>query len=282
MKLSKIVLSLITTVVLNGCTNLAEVRDFASQSANLSAYNELTRYFHKTYEREQPYLWGEAKEFAVQNDLKRKAAYQDLLKLNDTVVLYMDTLGKLAGEEPTNSIMQDVDKLAITSHREFGVKDKDVEAVSNIAKIIAKWAMSAYQDDAVKDMIKESDDSLQVVLNSMKTVVRAYKGTFDNERKYILDDFLGNQIALEEQQTSANQLTLAWARADRQQKMTEYSAIEPKYEMLDKAISNIAEGHKKLFDNVNQLDADEVKKQIDTITLQLKFINANLKALKAQ
>ena len=281
MKLSKIVLSIITTVILSGCANLAEVREFASQSANLAAYDDLTVYFRDTYSREQPYLWGDAKDFAIQNDLKRKAAYQDLLKLNDTVVLYMQTLGKLAGEEATNTMMQDVDKLAISSHREFGVKDKDVEAVSNIAKIIAKWAMSAYQDDAVKAMIQESDDSLQVVLNSMNTVVRAYKGTFDNERKYILDDFLANQIALEEQQASPNQLTLAAARRDRQQKAVQYSVIEPQYEMLQKAIASIAEGHKKLFDNINHLDADEVKKQIDTITLQLKFINANLNALKS-
>ncbi|MDO8436582.1 MAG: hypothetical protein Q7S69_00240 [Nitrosomonadaceae bacterium] len=71
----RIVRVLFLTLALAGCANLKEVRDYAGEVTKLSAYTELTTRFRNTYEREQPYLSGEADRLAQENDKKRKAAY---------------------------------------------------------------------------------------------------------------------------------------------------------------------------------------------------------------
>ena len=87
------------SLVVTGCANLQDVRDFAGESARLSAYTELTTRFRDTYEREQPYLSGPVEQQAQANDKRRRDAYPDLLKIHQGMVLYMQTLATLAGDD---------------------------------------------------------------------------------------------------------------------------------------------------------------------------------------
>ena len=85
MRATRIMSALLLTLALVACVNLKEVREYAGQSAELSAYTELTTRFRDTYYREQPYLSGEADRLAQDNDKRRKAAYEDLLKIHQRV-----------------------------------------------------------------------------------------------------------------------------------------------------------------------------------------------------
>ena len=94
MKTTKIISTLLLTIALVSCVNLKEVRDYAGESAKLSAYTELTTRFRDTYEREQPYLSGEADRQAQDNDKRRKAAYEDLFKKDQGVSSRHETKSK--------------------------------------------------------------------------------------------------------------------------------------------------------------------------------------------
>lgn len=261
-----------------GCANLKEVRDFAGESAKLSAYTELTTRFRDTYERERPYLFGDADKAALVNDKKRKSAYEDLIKIHQRVTLYMLTLANLAGED-TFDLSDSIDSLAsgIKAYPDFGIDDRHVDAISNITKVITKWITTSYQKHAVRDMVKEGDPDLQITLDGMKSLVRYYKKTNENERKTVLGLFEVESLFLD---ASEDKLLATLARAHFQSKKSEYDNVESKYDDALKGIESVSEGHRKILENINKLSVDEVKSLISEISKDIKTIRESLETIR--
>jgi hypothetical protein len=278
MKATKIFAVLILTNALISCANLKEIRDYADESAKFSAYIELTTRFRDTYDREQPYLYDEAAQLAQDNDKRRKAAYEDLLKIQNTISLYMQTLAKLAGED-TMDLSNEIDSVTkgVKAYPDFGINEKQVDAISNISKVISKWITSSYQERAIRDMIKEADADLQTTLAGMLSLVHYYKETNENENKTILGFF---EVEIPFADSSKDKLLATLARAHLQSKTYEYKIAELKYDEAEKGIKRIAEGHKKLFENIDKLSKAEVKNMISKAAKDIKVIRENLQAVR--
>ena len=268
---------MITIWILGGCNNLQEVTDYAKESAKLSEYTELTTRFRDTYQREQPYLTGQQSVLAQRNDVKRKDAYVDLLKINQTVSLYMQTLATVAGEDAFD-LSKEIDSLAggIKTYPDIGINEKHVDAISSVAKVVTKWATSSYQNKAVKVLIQESNSSLQTTLDGMSTLVRYYKKTNDNERKQVLG-FFETQLLFT---NSENQLLTALAKEQAQLKLAEYNNIQHKYQKAEKGIRNVADGHKKLFDNIDSLSKADIKSAMKEFADNIKSIRNGLQIVR--
>jgi len=261
-----------------GCANLKAVRDYASESAKLSEYTELTTRFRDTYDREQPYLFGEADRLAQENDKRRKAAYEDLIKIHQRVSLYMQTLATLAGENAFD-LSKEIDSLAggIKAYPDFGINSKQVDAVASIAKVVAKWITSAYQERAVRDMVKEGNEPIQTTLQGMEALVSCFKKTNENERKTVLG-FLEVEIPFAD--SPKDKLLNVLARAHAQSKTAEYKNVELKYDEAEKGIKSIADGHKKLLENIDKLSNEEVKTIISNFAKDIKTIRENLRKIR--
>jgi len=279
MKIRRIASVLLLIFIVAGCANLKAVRDYASESAKLSAYTELTTRFRDTYEREQPYLFGEADRLAQDNDKRRKAAYEDLMKIHQRVSLYMQTLATMAGESAFD-LSKEVDSLAggIKAYPDFGINSKHVDAVSGIAKVVAKWITSAYQERALRDMVKEGNEPLQTTLQGMASLVRCYKKTNENERKTVLGFF---DVEIPFADTAKDKLLKVLARAHAQSKTAEYKNVELKYDEAEKGIKSIADGHKKLLENIDKLSSEEVKAMISNFAKDIKTIRENLQKIRS-
>lgn len=277
MNLKKIIAPILMTGFLTACTNLKEVKEYAVESAKFSAYKELTVHFRDTYSREQPYLSGEAEKVAQATDLGRKAAYDDLIKIQKTVSLYMETLAQVSGED-SYSVSKELDALkgGIKAYPDLNVSAKQVDAVSNIAQVIAKWATSAYQEKAVRQMIKEGNEPIQTLLEGMVSLVRIYKATHENEKNEVLGFF---QINIPFADPKKDALLIALARAQVQTKTLEYNAAQAKYELAEKGLKNIADGHKKLYENLDKLSTDEIKTSVKSLTKDIKSIRESLEAI---
>lgn len=278
MKATKIMFVLLLILALIGCANLKEVRDYAGESSKLSAYTELTTRFRNTYEREQPYLSGEADRQAQDNNKRRKAAYEDLLKIHQRVSLYMQTLATLAGED-TFDLSKEVDSLAggIKAYPDFGIDEKHVDAISNISKVITKWITSSYQERAVRDMVKDSDAYLQTTLEGMMSLVRYYKKTNENESKTVLGFF---EVEIPFADSPKDKLLATLARVHVQSKTLEYKNAQLKYDLAEKGIKNVADGHKKLLENIDKLSNDEVTNMISKFAKDIKTIRENLQTIR--
>lgn len=272
------VLALLLLLVFVGCANLKAVRDYAGESARLSSYTDLTTRFRDTYGREEPYLFGEASLEAQANDKRRKAAYGDLLKIHQSITLYMQTLAMLAGEDAFD-LSKNIDSLAggIKSYPDFGIENRHVDAVSNITKVITKWITASYQQRAVETMVEEGDTDLQTALDGMKALVRFYRKTNENERKAVLGLF---DVEIPYLEASKDKLLTAIARAHLQSKKTEYANAENKYIEAEKGITFVSEGHTKILKNIDKLSKDEIKDLISKISKDIKTIRENLKTIQ--
>jgi hypothetical protein len=277
MKAIRILFILSLALFLVNCANLKGVRDFASESAKLSAYTELTTQFRDTYQREQPYLPVETDRLAQENDKKRKAAYGDLLKIHQRVTLYMQALATLAGKN-TFDISKQIDSLGvgIKAYPDLGVDEKQVDAVANISKVITKWITTAYQERAVRSMIKEGDSHLQTVLDGMMGLVRYYRKTNENEKNTVLGLF---EMEIPFADNPKDRLIATLARAHVQSKTSEYAAVQRKYNEAEKGLRSIAMGHRKLLENIDKLSVDEVESMISAFAKDIKIIRINLQAI---
>lgn len=276
MSAKKFILSIVVISLLTGCANLKEVRDYATESAKFSTYTELTLRFRDTYSREQPYLTGEAEKIAQATDVGRKAAYGDLIKIQQSVSVYMETLARLSGENKF-SVSKELDALAggIKAHPELKINAKQVDAVSSISQIVAKWITSAYQEKAVRKMIKEGNEPLQTLLEGMISLIRIYKATNENERNDVLGVFQTNLPFADKKDA----MLIALARAHVQTKTLEYNNVQIKYELAEKGLKNIADGHKQLYENIDKLSTAEIKSSVSNFAKDIKAIRESLEAI---
>jgi hypothetical protein len=153
-----------------------------------------------------------------------------------------------------------------------------VDAFSNISKVIVKWITSSYQEHAVRDMIKEGDAHLQTTLQGMEALVRCYKKTNENERKTVLGFF---DVEIPFADSPKDRLLTVLARAHVQSRTLEYKNIELKYNEAEKGIKSIADGHRKLLENIDKLSNEEVKTMINNFAKDIKTIRENLQKIRS-
>lgn len=277
MKFIQVVTTFTFAALLFGCTNLKEVQDFAGQSAQLSGYTELTTRFRDTYYREQPYLSGEANRLAQENDLRRKAAYHDLLKIHRTISIYMQALATLAGDKSFD-LTPGIDSVAsgIKAHPDFGIDKTHVDALSGLAKIAAKWATASYQQRALREFIKEGNEPLQTALCGMEKLIDYYQKTNDNEWKTI-NGLLELELSFTDE--SEGKLLATLARAHQQAKAFEYQLADKKYLEARKGIHTIAQGHSLLVENLDKLSSQEIKDSLRQFSKDVKAINDHIDSM---
>jgi hypothetical protein len=266
------------TLCLSACVNLSQVRDFATESAKLSAYTELTTRFRDTFERETPYLNGENLKAEAQNDKGRKEIYPDLIKIHERVSLYLRTLAKLAGED-TFDLSKPITGVGdvVKENPVFGIGATQAEAYTNVGKIIAKWATSSAQQRAVRDMVREGDPAFQTLVGGMGNLVRLYRKTSDQEEKIVMGFFDVNMALLN---PSQDMLLASLAQEHLQDKKKEYSAVNAKFDDAEQGILKIAEGHAALVKNVDDLSVDEVQTTITRLQQDIKIIRENLQSIR--
>jgi len=266
---------LVSLVMLTGCTNLKVVRDYASESAKFSAYTELTDRYRDTYQREQPYLDVEDDKGEKATDEKRQAAYENLIKIHQSLTAYMQTLAQLAGED-TFSLSKDVGALSgsIQQLPELGIGTDQVEAYTGIVQIVARWSTTGKQERAVRKMVEEADPSVQKLLAGMRHLVGLYRKTNQNERARVVGVF---EVQIPFTGEPKDVLLNRLARAHVQAKTWEYKQADQQYAKAEKALAAMAEGHRKLREGLADLSREDLKQSLSQAAKDIKAIRENLK-----
>lgn len=265
-------------LALTACTNLKPVREYALESAKFTAYTELTKRYRDTYYRERPYLDPEGDKAERASDATRRAAYSDLLKLNKVLCAYMKTLAQLAGKD-TYVLSKELDALSGTlqEHLDLGIDGDQAQAYTSLVQITARWAVSARQERAVREMVRQGDPHLQRLLAGMTHLVRIYRKTNQNERAQVLGVFEAQLPFTEKpQDVLLNRL----ARAHVQSKTEEYDAAEKRYAQVEKALAAMAKGHRALKDHLGDLSKEELKTSLKQAAEDIKDIREHLGTLQ--
>ncbi|QCP15002.1 hypothetical protein FCL38_29495 [Pseudoduganella umbonata] len=242
------VLALLLAVLLAGCAGnarLKDVRAFAAEAPRLNGYLELSQRYRDTYTREQPYLTPAADQRERAIDTSRRAAYPDLVAIHEAVVAYLRTLGKLAGGDrfdPGDQI-KEVAK-GIKAWPDTGLTDRHVNAVSGLARLLARAVTGPAQDQAVQDVLRDGYQPLRDALDAMTTVLRYYDRNHDNEQA-IVTGMLDTEIPFADK--PQDRLVAALAKAHRQEKLDEYRLLGRRHTLAAQHVQAIRERHEALY-----------------------------------
>jgi len=258
----------------NGPVSLAEVRDFADASASLGGYGELSRRYRDTYEREQPYLSPAADRIAKENDARRHAVYKDFVSIQKSLVLYMQTLGVLAGDARYD-LSERIDDLgnALGANPESGLQQRHVVAYTSLTRLLTRVIASGYQNRSVDTMVRDGDADVQLLLEAMISLTRLYAKTNENEKKTVLGIF---DVEIPFSTRSADRMLVTLAKVHYLNKSTEYKLVDKRYDAALQGLSKVALGHQKMREHVNALRSEEVRKLLASYGRDLRKLRDSL------
>lgn len=270
--------ALAAVFLLGGCAgthvSLVEVREFASASARLGAYAELSTRYRDTYLREQPYLTPAADKIARENDAKRRAVYENFLTIQKSVVLYMQTLELLAGDDRFDLTPQLNDLgNGLKANVESGLEQRHVTAYTGLARLLTRAIASGYQGRSVETMVREADADLQTLIGAMISLTQLYAKTNENEKKTVLGMF---DIEIPYANSPSDRMLVTLAKVHYLNKSTEYKLIDKRFALAQQGLTKVSLGHQKLRENLNNLSADEIRRTLAQFGRDLRTIRDGL------
>lgn len=247
-KLSRLFIMLGMLAILAGCASstprMAEVRAFAAESPKLGAYHELTERYRHTYQREQPFLSPEADAREQQLDARRQQACDDFVKLQYGLQAYMQTLGKLAGDNRYD--LEDGIKnigSGIKAWPDSGLDDRHVNAFAGLTRLISRGITAPLQEQNVNQILRDGQQPVQDVLDAMRTLLRLYDKSSDNEQRVVIGMLESELPFLDPKR---DRLLLALARSQQQDKQNEYRLIGLRYTLARNNLDAIERQHRAL------------------------------------
>jgi type IV secretory pathway VirJ component len=255
MKLSRSLLLLVLLslmALLGGCASstprMAEVRAFAAQSPKLNAYHELTERYRDTYQREQPFLSSAADVREQVLDQRRQQACDDFVKLQYGVQAYMQALGKLAGDNEYD--FEDQIKAmgsGIKAWPDTGLEDRHVNAFAGLTRLLTRAIAAPAQERAVQELMRDGQQPMQELLDAMRTLLRLYDKSNDNEEKIVRGML---EVEIPYLDPARDRLLLALARSKQQEKQAEYRLIGLRYTLARNNLDAIERSHRALVDQL--------------------------------
>lgn len=249
MKLINIIAALGLALILGGCAStskapLREMRAFAAESAKLGAFAELTTRYRDTYQREQPYLSPAADLIERQQDAQRRAAYEDFIHIQESLVLYMQALGKLAGDDEYD-FSDHLKKIGagVKAWPDSGLDARHVTAYTTIGRLIGQMLSASYQERSARALVMDGAAPVDSLLDAMVALLRYYDKTNGNEKKIVLGMF---EIEIPFADAPGDRLLSTLAKAHYQSKAAEYGLVQRRYALAERNLAAIAEGHRRL------------------------------------
>ena len=265
---------LVTGCASHGSVGLQEVRAFADASAKVGGYGELSRRYRDTFERERPYLSPAAERVARENDARRRAVYDDAVAIQRALVLYMQTLGLLAGEERYD-LSARIDDLGsgLKASTESGLQQRHVVAYTGMSRLLTRVIASGYQNRSVEAMVRDGDADVQQLLDAMMSLTRLYRKTNENEKKTVLGIF---NVEIPFSNRNNERMLVTLAKVHLQNKTTEYKLIDRRYDLAMQGLTKVALGHQKMRENMHRLNGDEVRHLLANYGRDLNIIRDGL------
>lgn len=272
-------LALLTAAMLvSGCAStgvsLVEVRDFADASAKLGGYTELSKRFRDTYQREQPYLSPVADRLARENDVRRKAAYEDFVAAQKALVLYMKTLSVLAGDARYDLTPQ-LDEIGngMKALAGSGVEQRHVTAYTGLTRLLTRAIASGYQGRSVATMVRDGDADVRVLLDGMISLTRLYEKTHQNEKKTVLGVF---DVEIPFSGKAQDRMLVTMAKVHYMDKAQEYRILDKRYDIAMQGLVKVSLGHQKMRERLDNLSSSEVRHMLADYARDLNMMRQAL------
>ena len=269
--------TLYTTIILfmllfGGCASLKTVNDFASSSLNsVTKFEEIDYSFRNNCINN------------CQNkklkDLNISLADCDCTADNkaDSVTMiiyqairgYFEGLTNLSNDELTNYKFDAISQsLSDNNFGKFKVDQKEAEAYSNISSVLLKAFTDGYRSSKLKEYIRQANEPIKILINKLHFILAEnLTGKIDNQMdnaRFTCSDLIKDTLL----STYAKRLAI-------KEYFTSIEKMQPIKEGIStysKGLKKIEEGHQKLYDNLDNLNTDELKNQLTEYGSEIKDI----------
>ena len=257
-----------------GAVSLVEVREFADASAKLGGYAELSRRYRDTYQRELPYLSPQAERLARDTDARRQAVFNDFVAIQKTLVLYMQTLSLLAGDDRYD-LSGRIDELGhgLSATTDSGPRQRHIAAYAGLTRLLTRVITSRYQSQYVETMVRDGDADVQALIEAMIVLTRLYEKANENEQKTVLGSF-NAEIPMANR--NADRMLVMLAKVHLQNKTAEYKLIDRRYKLAQQGLTKVALGHQKMRENMAHLSSAEMRHMLAGYVRDLNVIRHSL------
>lgn len=229
---------------------LPQIREFAAASAKLDAFADLTLHYRDTYTRELPYLNAAAAAQEKASDVVRRAQYGDFMRIQKSVVLYLETLAKLAGGQQYDLSSRVKNMVGgIKSWPDSGIDTQQAYAYTRLGQLVTGALTSTAQQTAAAAMLTDGAEPLHDLLEAMSALLRYYDKTSDNESDIVLGLF---EVELPFLESSQDRLLAALVKVRYAEKKSEFSAVGRRLTLAQKQLQAIMVAHRLLLDEAGR------------------------------
>jgi len=247
------VLSILLACVLSACTDLSAVREWSGTSLEATQFNEVVATYADTPERVAVYDKGQASFWETQAKMRRAQAKALELQLS-LVGDYMEALYVLSADGVTD-YTENVNQLTGSLNRTGLVAQSTVGAAGNLATTLLNAATDSWRKGEVGRLIGEANAPLQKILaGELRSIVdKDFRGDLADEAGF-LDSYFKRLLRIGGGSETANAALNEWYVLRKQENARRVVAVDAYLRVLNK----ISEGHQKLYDNRNDLDAAQL------------------------
>jgi hypothetical protein len=259
------VLSVLLACVLSACTDLSAIREWSGTSLEATQFNEVVATYADTPERVAFYDKGHMSFWETQAKTRRAQAKALELQLS-LVGDYMEALHVLSADGITD-YTENVDQLTGSLEKTGFVPQSTVAAAGNLATTLLNAATNAWRKEEVGRLIGEANSPLQEILaGELRSIVdKDFRGDLVNEAGF-LDSYFKRLLRIGGGSETANAALNEWYVFRMQENARRVVAVEAYLRVLDK----ISEGHQKLYDNRNDLDAAQLVKDLFKLAKEIR------------
>jgi hypothetical protein len=266
---------------LSSCVSLQKVNDFSSTSSKgIKEFEEINYSFkqHCIYECQ----FDSIRKFVINRET---GCHCDNFAKADNVTLliynaikgYFDGLTNLSNKDLTNYNF-DALKKSLTEGTFGNIKiDKNhVDAYSALSKILLKASTDIYRKKKLIEYIEDANAPIQILLSEFQFIIQNnLRGELDFKREKLYT-YYKNMI-------NNNTLTdyeKGMATTDYYQQLLEVTTKQNQIDAFAKSLKSMAEGHQKLYENRNKMQAKEVKELLTGYASDIQDIISEFNKLK--
>lgn len=256
-----------------GCANLVAIREFASISAQSAEYTTLVTQYVESPERQKRFQPSDQYKRLEQMSRERAAQKERLLLRHALIEEYMDALGRLAADELV-TYDKEIDALGKAVADNKFADEKDAGAFASISKILFRAAADGWRQKKLRELITESNSSFQEVVGALKRIVdQGFTGDVENE-KATMQNYYQTLIM-----SSKDKAGIAALEEWRDTRLAEVGARGRAISNYSEVLSKIASGHQKLYDKRDDIDNEELLRQMSRYAKDLRKLFDTIKSL---
>jgi hypothetical protein len=283
-KSASVLAAVLALTLASACANLDAIRRFAKTSAATADYPQVVADYTGSLTRVRAY---EPEQMHAQLDQliqRRKEQAPRLLAVQTVLVDYMNALGDIAADKLPDvdneiaGIGKSLEGAKFIGDGDAQIGKETASAAASIAQVLIRTGLDLWRSCEVSRIVKEVDPHLQVVVAGLREILdKDLRASLDNEREAVRKPFQAWIAAA----TSANDPDGAppVARVLLSERLELVDGRSARLDAYLQALDKIGKGHAELAANVDQLDADALKKRLEAYVADIQALRGAIETL---